>query len=157
MVGRYRSYDDAQARGREDVWPGCGKLGRCMPCGRIHNFDYRFGDKYVDRYACAQNHQRGCPQPHPEPKHDWPARGTTCRRCGAKRPKLSSNMLHMLSAAARKGEDGTRVHGRGSVGTARALDDRGLVRFAENVGACWTSRAYITDAGREALALWGLA
>jgi hypothetical protein len=154
---KYRSYEDAQKRGDKDVWPGCGKLGRCMPCGRIHNFDYqtRLGGSWIDRYQCAQNHDRGCPQPHPEPKHDW--HGTTCRRCKAKRPKLTSTMLHLLRRAAKAAEDGTRVHGRGKVGTARALDERGLINFSEHSGACWTSRAYITKAGREALALWGLA
>lgn len=152
---RYRSYDDAQKRGGSDVWPGCGSIGRCMPCGRVHNFDYRQFNEWVDRYACAQNHQRGCPQPKPEPKHDWPARGTRCRRCGARRPKLSSAMLHMLGTAARKGADGARVNGRWSSQTAKALDARGLVRFAES--ALWTSHVYITEAGRKALALWGLA
>jgi len=37
----YRSYEDAYRKGGRDVWPGCGAVGRCMPCGRIHNYDYR--------------------------------------------------------------------------------------------------------------------
>lgn len=80
---RYKSYDDAYKRGGSDVWPGCGKVGRCMPCGRIHNYDYRshVNGPMIDDYRCSRNHRAGCPRPKPEPEHDL-NRQRRCRRCG---------------------------------------------------------------------------
>lgn len=155
----YRDYDDAQKRGGRDVW-SCGAEGRCRPCGRIHDFGYavNHGDRrWVAQFSCWHRHQLGCPREQPEPKHDWPARGTRCRRCGARRPRLSSAMLHLLGAAARAGSDGARVSGKWTSQTARALEARGLAKFAENAAGIWPSLLFATDAGRAALKLWGLA
>jgi len=75
------TYDAALKHGDKDVWPGCGRSGFCRPCGRIHDFSFRVGDKTVHDFTCLQNHEYGCPQPQPEPVHDLSQRGR-CRHCG---------------------------------------------------------------------------
>jgi len=84
----YRSYEDAYRKGGRDVWPGCGAVGRCMPCGRIHNYDYRshVNGPMVNDFRCSRNYHAGCPQPKPEPEHDL-NRQQRCRRCGTRVPK----------------------------------------------------------------------
>lgn len=85
-MANHKSYEQAEKNGGTDVWPGCGKLGRCMPCGRIHNFIYKshVNGPMVDDFRCARNQQMGCPHPKPEPEHKH--RGTDkrgrCLRCG---------------------------------------------------------------------------
>ena len=61
--------------------------------------------------------------------------------------------LGMLARAATSDVDGACVHGRGKIGTAKALAARGLVRFREGIGV-YEPKIYITDAGRRALKLW---
>ena len=155
---KYRSYKDAQRRGGKDVWPGCGELGRCMPCNGIHNFDYISGDRWIDNYRCSQNHRTGCPQPKPEPKHDFNRQGR-CSRCGARdpRPRLSPAQLELVRRAAND-QQGDGVRARGAVvSTARALERRGLGELAERDSAgAWSSRFRLTDKGREAARLLGL-
>ena len=127
---KYRSYEDAQRRGERDVWPGCGKLGRCMPCGRVHNFDYQLGGRWIDRYQCAKNHSFGCPQPHPEPTHDFNRVGR-CTRCGAVdevrrlRGSLSPAQLELLLRVAGRHMGWIRLYGSEHQ-VARALERRGL-------------------------------
>jgi len=83
-MAKYKSYDDAYRNGREDVWPGCGILGRCMSCGRVHNFTYRADARRIaDDFRCWRNNEYGCPRPKPEPAHDLNRVGR-CKRCGAK-------------------------------------------------------------------------
>lgn len=67
-------YAKALASPSKSVWPGCGD-GRCMPCGRVHDF----GSSGRASIRCWRNHQMGCPQPHPEPEHEW--RKGRCSRC----------------------------------------------------------------------------
>lgn len=151
-MGKFKSYEEAQARGREDVWPGCGKLGRCMPCGGIHNFDYRSGERWVNDFRCSRNHRAGCPQPHPEPEHDW--HGTTCRRCKERRPKLTPRMLAMLQRA----QPEVEAHGWNDLRTMGALEDRGLVETVDGLvqrGPNRPARAFITERGFRALLQWG--
>lgn len=99
---QYRSYEDARKRGSHDVWPGCGSIGRCMPCGRLHNFDYRshVNGPIVDDFRCVRNHHDGCPRPKPEPKHDWGPR--TCRRCGRERGWIAPDRMQYRSLMAAK-------------------------------------------------------
>ena len=80
---RYRSLGDARRNGGEDVWQ-CGKRGRCMPCGWIHNFGREQDGQWIDVFLCTENVHRGCPLPEPLPVHDWGKR--KCRRCGTARP-----------------------------------------------------------------------
>lgn len=75
------TYDVALQHGASDVWPGCGREGRCRPCGRIHDFSRRVGDRTVHDFMCLQNHEFGCPHPMPEPEHQLTKRGR-CKVCG---------------------------------------------------------------------------
>ena len=80
-MGKYKSYEQAYAKGREDVWPGCGRIGLCMSCGSVHNFDYKVGNFWSSNYCCSENYRNGCPNPKPEPKHEWSNQGK-CKKCG---------------------------------------------------------------------------
>ena len=75
------TYTAALQHGDKDVWMGCGRSGLCRPCGRIHDFSRRVGDKTVHDFRCRYNHEYGCPHPQPEPVHDLNRLGR-CRRCG---------------------------------------------------------------------------
>lgn len=82
-----RTYDEAMRRPSRRIWSGCGD-GRCMPCGRIH--DYYWTDstgKTVHDFRCWHNNNFGCPDPHPEPEHDWNLAGR-CNVCGVKQKKV---------------------------------------------------------------------
>lgn len=77
-MGEPRSYEQAQAKASTLVWPGCGD-GRCMPCGRVHNFDFPVYGGMQDRFRCYINYTRGCPQPKKKPEHDW--HNGKCKKC----------------------------------------------------------------------------
>jgi hypothetical protein len=73
-------YAEAMKRASRTVWPGCID-GRCRPCGGLHNFSYvDSAGQAHDNVRCRINYQLGCPQPHPEPVHQWV--GHRCSRCG---------------------------------------------------------------------------
>lgn len=154
---KYRDHEEAKHRGGKDIWPGCGITGRCMPCGGIHNFDYRShaNGPYVDRYRCSQNHHSGCPQPKREPSHDFNKSGH-CKRCSARdpRPRLSRAQLRLLKRAADADRDGTSIVGIEYV-SARALARQG---FGELRGGCgWEGTFKLNDKGHEIARSLGLA
>ncbi len=62
------------------MWPGCHGDGRCRPCGALHDFKRlpTYGPVRHD-VCCWQNHEHGCPQPHPDPVHTWD--NGRCRQC----------------------------------------------------------------------------
>ena len=79
-----KTYAQAMARPSREVWPGCGD-GRCMPCGRVHDFGWSPSHgPWVPRFQCSENFRNGCPQPHPEQQHEWNPSGMHCSRCGKK-------------------------------------------------------------------------
>lgn len=77
--------DVTQKKGREESWPPrtCGLLGRCRPCGALHNLTDRSFEqsKPKSKVRCLRNHLKGCPDPKPEPNHDY-SRVGKCRVCG---------------------------------------------------------------------------
>lgn len=81
---RLDPYQLAHSKPSSKIWPGCGD-GRCMPCGRIHDFGKRDHDgKWQSDMRCVRNHHSGCPVGElPKPVHDW---GVT-NRCGTCRRK----------------------------------------------------------------------
>lgn len=86
-----RSYEDALSRPSSTVWPGC-RDGRCMPCGRIHDFSYSAycgpnRKETVHRFRCWQNHTNGCPSDKPEPMHSY--ENSRCTQCGRTEPWVS--------------------------------------------------------------------
>lgn len=59
------------------------ELCPCRPCFNAHDCghsDSHYG--WIERFACAVNHNSGCPQPKPEPQHVLSGRQRICRRCG---------------------------------------------------------------------------
>lgn len=113
---KFRSYDQALKRGSFDVWPGCGRSGRCRPCGRIHNFDYRTHQNgpWISEYECTTNRRNGCPRPKPPPVHDFSRTGK-CSLCGTIDPRrqaagrLTKAQVELLRLAAANGNE--RTHG----------------------------------------------
>lgn len=87
----YTSYEQAKRDGGRDVWP-CGIVGRCMPCGRIHDFGGADAlGQFRHDFRCWQNHERGCPAPKPEPRHEYIGQSAQCCICGAKRGWLDGD------------------------------------------------------------------
>lgn len=86
----YRGYDDALRSRDPRIWMGCKGTGRCRPCGAIHDFRRRIHDtkgvKYEADFRCLRNDARGCPDPQPEPEHDFGHAGY-CRTCKIRRRK----------------------------------------------------------------------
>ena len=85
------TYSQAMAAPSRAIWPGCDD-GRCMPCGRIHDFSrLGHGGRRNHGFRCARNHYQGCPTLIPEPEHDWDSgtRDGRCRKCGV-RPRWRS-------------------------------------------------------------------
>lgn len=81
---KYKNHKQALAVGGSDVWPGCGYVGRCMPCGHIHHF------AELKMYRCLRHHNDGCPDKIPKPQHTWTkARISVCTVCGAQRGWLA--------------------------------------------------------------------
>lgn len=80
-MAQYSSYNTALKKGGKDVWPGCGRSGRCRPCGNVHHFQKYFGNSLHHDYACLYNHERGCPMQIPDAEHDLNRVGR-CRVCG---------------------------------------------------------------------------
>jgi len=107
MSSKYKSYQDAYKNGKRDIWPGCGD-GRCMPCGRIHDFDYASWDSngnrvYISNYSCWENYQHGCPREKPEPVHTFES--GKCKVCGKRAMWMSPDGKYhrTIDIAKRKG------------------------------------------------------
>lgn len=84
------TYDQAYHAPSRERWPGC-LDGRCMPCGRLHDFSWDgHGDNgkriLIHRFQCFQNYQNGCPQPKPVAVHEYDERGR-CVKCKVRRQK----------------------------------------------------------------------
>ena len=64
-----KTYAQANKKPSRKIWPGCGD-GRKRWCGRIHDYSDIFSTRgeIVHSFECHMNHERGCPQPIPEPK-----------------------------------------------------------------------------------------
>ena len=148
---KYRSHGDARIKGELDVWPGCGALGRCMPCGRIAEFDEDEDGKPVKKWQCRTNRLSGCPKARPEPEHAWDERWQ-CHRCAAlyeERRMLESFTQVQLDvfAAVGESEDGTAELASNETLTAKALQKRKLITISGR-------QITITEKGRKLFALY---
>lgn len=107
---RYKSSDPTtyeQAYSKASYIWACGD-GRCMPCGRLHDFCYTTYAsmnrmKIVHRFRCWQNHEHGCPREKPKPKHKFV--NGRCEICKAKEPWKAPNgeEFYTLDSAKRAG------------------------------------------------------
>jgi hypothetical protein len=61
----------------------CYNCHDCTPPNPVHSRKF-----YSDIFHCATNWNGGCPQPLPEPIHDF-NRQKRCKRCGFKELKIS--------------------------------------------------------------------
>jgi hypothetical protein len=69
----------ARENGGYGVWPGCGRVGACKPCGKIK-------ETSPGKWICAQYEKYGCPSIETQKahvSHDWGL--DRCRVCGLRR------------------------------------------------------------------------
>lgn len=84
-----REFSRAIKHGGFAVWPGCGKLGPCMPCGAILDYGQLVNGVMRRRYRCIRHTENGCPDltPIEHVKHIYPHNHRTCAVCGHKKPQ----------------------------------------------------------------------
>lgn len=137
---KYKSYEDANNHGENDVWPGCGRQGRCMPCGQIHDFGYSgsYSGKWIHKFYCWANHEKGCPNPKLNPIHNFNDKGK-CVRCGfideviSIRKKFSSVQINLIKKVATYINNSNETFSLYNTEyiTARCLENKGfgLIKF----------------------------
>ena len=92
-MNKYATEAEAFWSGDASIWPGCGTIGICMPCGsRL----VRIIEGHKDYWVCRSWKQLGeaCPE-NQLPAHKW--RKMTCVLCGAKRSWIAPDGERYLS------------------------------------------------------------